>query len=84
MSNMKTISVSVSSSDYEAFREAAKGQQLSIAQLIREAMAFYREQKLQERTPLRDLPVLPGHRLSGRLPSRHEIYEEILDDKGRS
>jgi hypothetical protein len=74
---MKTISVAVSSSDYEAFREAAKKQQRSIAQLIREAMAFYREHELQERTPLRDLPVLPGHRLVGRLPSRDEIYEEM-------
>ena len=84
INNMKTISVAVSNSDYEAFRAAAKAQQRSIAQLIREAMAFYREHELRERTPLRELPVLPGHRLIGRVPSRDEIYEEMFDDKGRS
>ncbi len=79
--DMKLISVTVSHSDYEAFREASKKQHRSIAQLIREAMAFYREQKLQQTTPLTELPVLPGHRLIGSLPSRGEVYEEIFEDE---
>jgi hypothetical protein len=81
---MRVISLTVSNSDYEAFREASKKQERSIAQLIREAMAFYREQKLQKRTPLSDLPVLAGHRLIGSLPGRDEIYNEIFEDKIRS
>ena len=79
--DMKMISVQVSKSDYEAFREASKKQHRSIAQLIREAMAFYREQKLQQRTPLTDVPVLAGHRLLGPLPGREEVYEEIFEDE---
>ncbi len=75
--DMKTISVSVSESDYEAFRKVAKEQNRSIALLIREAMAEYRVSKLSERSRLTDLPVLPGHRLIGNLPSREEIYDEI-------
>jgi hypothetical protein len=54
--------------DYEAFRFAAKKQNRSIALLIREAMAEYRVSKLEVKTRLLDIPVLPGHRLVGTLP----------------
>lgn len=76
---MKVISVSVSDNDYEEFRRAAREQRRPIAQLIREAMALYRAEQLSNRRPLTDLPVLPGHRATGALPSRDEIYEEIFD-----
>jgi hypothetical protein len=79
---MKTVSISVSEADYEAFREAARKSERSIAQLVREAMAFYREERLQPRTRLREVPVLPGHRPLGELPSRAELYEEIFRERG--
>jgi hypothetical protein len=75
---MKTISVAVSESDYDVFREAARQRDRSIAQLIRDAMARYREIELEPRTPLRSVPVLPGHRPVGQLPSRSELYDEIF------
>jgi hypothetical protein len=75
---MKTISVSVSESDYEAFREAAARESRPIAQLIRDAMAEYRARRLPERSPLRQLPVLAGHRPLAPLPSRSETYDEIF------
>jgi hypothetical protein len=78
---MKTISIAVSESDYEAFRQASQAQQRPIAQLIREAMAWYREEKLQERTPLTELPVLTGHRPIHDLPSRGELYDDIFGDR---
>ena len=77
---MKTISVYVSSADYEAFREASRAQHRSIAQLIREAMAFYREKRLDTRSRLADLPVLAGHRPVGSLPSRYELFDEAFTD----
>lgn len=80
---MKTISVAVSDNDYEAFRRAARAQRRSIAQLIREAMAYYRTEKIVARSPLTDVPVLAGHRLVGRLPDRHEVYDEIFADTVR-
>jgi len=43
---MKTISLAVSETDYEAYRRASHAQHRPIAQLIREAMAFYRTEKL--------------------------------------
>ena len=75
---MKTISVAVSESDYEAFRRAARTQHRPIAQLIRDAMAFYRAEKLQGRTLLTDLPVIQGHNPVGPLPDRSEIYDELF------
>lgn len=79
--DMKTVSLSVSEEDYEAFREAARRGERSIAQLVREAMAFYREHRLQPRTRLEDVPALAGHRPLGELPSRAELYDEVFPER---
>jgi hypothetical protein len=75
---MKTISVSVLSEDYEAFRRSARRRKLPIAQLIREAMALYRVERLDEKSRLTELPVLIGHRPLSALPGRDEVYDEIF------
>ena len=77
---MKTISIGVSESDYESFRVAAASQGRPIAQLIREAMEVYRLERLERKTPLLDVPVLPGHRLVKDLPSRSELYDEAFEE----
>ena len=79
---MKTISVAVSSDDYEAFRRAAREQGRPIAQLIRESMAVYRAEHLERRRRLDRLPVLAGHQPTGDLPDRAEVYEEIFAGRG--
>ena len=76
---MKTISVGILEPDYEAFRRAAKAEGRPIAQLIREAMAFYRREKLESKPRLTKLPVLPGLRPLGDLPSREELFDDIFD-----
>ncbi len=78
---MKTISVAVSEADYEVFRQAARAQERPIAQLIREAMSVYRAERLEARTPLTEIPTLPGHRLIGQLPSRAEVYAEMFGER---
>ena len=75
---MKTISLAVSESDYEAFRTAAKRQGQPVAQLIRQAMSVYRSEQLDGRSPLRQLPVLPGPRPQAELPLRADLYDEIF------
>ncbi|MCY4637075.1 MAG: hypothetical protein OXG04_21695 [Acidobacteria bacterium] len=75
---MKTISVGVLDADYESFRQASRTQGRSIAQLIREAMALYRRERIERRTPLRDIPTLAGHRPVASLPGRDELYDEIF------
>ena len=47
---MKAISVSVSKEDYEAFRRGSRRFKRPIAQLIREAMADYRKERLEEKS----------------------------------
>jgi hypothetical protein len=81
---MKPISVTVAEEDYEAFREAAQAQGRSIADLIREAMTYYRAEQLEARAPLDQIPVLAGHRLKTKLPSRSEIYDEVFEPKAKS
>ena len=77
---MRRISLAVLESDYEAFKQAAKEQERSAAQLIREAMTFFRQHRLQQREPLRELPILSANRLLGELPSRAELYDELFED----
>lgn len=79
---MKAISVAVSEEDYEEFRRVASSEGRSIAQLIRDAMALYRELKLKQRPPLRDLPQLLGHQPISPLPSRSEVYDEMYAGSG--
>ncbi len=79
---MKTISLSVSPDDYEAFRQAAREQGRPIAQLIRESMAVYRVEHLERRPRLSKLPVLAGHKPAGALPGRSEIHDEIFAARG--
>ena len=78
--HMKTISLSVSESDYRAFRKVAEAQGRPVALLIREAMASYRANVLEAKPRLASLPVLVGHRSLGSLPEREELYDEIFRD----
>jgi len=75
---MRTISLSVSESEYEAFRRAAAEGGRPIAQMIREAMAEYHAGRFPDRTPLRRLIVLPGHRPVSPLPTRFDVYDDIF------
>ncbi len=75
---MRTFSVSVPDSDYEAFRQAAEARNRLFDDLVREAIALYRAERIQGKEPLTDLPVLSGHQLVGELPPRTEVWDEIL------
>ncbi len=78
---MKTISVSVSTEDYEAFRRSARRGKRPIAQLIREAMALYRKERLEDKSRLLEIPTLVGHRPLSNLPRRADLYDEIFGDE---
>lgn len=79
---MRTIQLTVPESDYQALQRAADAADRPVEQLILEALEFFRRERIEARTPLRDLPILPGHRLVADLPSRGELYEEVFSDKG--
>jgi inosine-uridine nucleoside N-ribohydrolase len=76
---MKTVSLTIPKSDYEALQKAAEAESRSVTDVFREAVAFYREHKSKAKTPLHDLPVFAGHQPLLPLPSRSELYDEVLE-----
>jgi hypothetical protein len=52
-----------------------------MAKLLRDAITLVQHEKNEIKTPLRDLPILPGHRPLGGLPSRADLYEEMFSDE---
>lgn len=78
---MKTISVAVLESDYEAFRQAAEAQGRPIAQLIREAMGVYREERLRPKKRLTDVPLIEGLRWIGPPLKSGEAFGEMADER---
>lgn len=74
---MRTLRLTVTDSEYEAFQRAAEVAHRPIEQLLREAIAAFRRES-EGKVPLRDLPALWGHRPLGELPSRADLYEEMF------
>ncbi|MFY9264493.1 MAG: ribbon-helix-helix protein, CopG family [Solirubrobacterales bacterium] len=62
---MKTISLSVSENDYEAFRAESARTGKSIASLIREAMVRYRDERIGSVRRLDRVTPFPGVRPRG-------------------
>jgi hypothetical protein len=79
---MRTLRVTVSDSEYEAIRKAADAQERSVQQLVQEILAAFQRESVESRKPLRDLPVLSGHRPVADLPGRADLYEEMFSEKG--
>jgi hypothetical protein len=52
-----------------------------MARLLRDAITLVQREKSEIKAPLRDLPVLSGHRPLGELPSRADLYGEIFSDE---
>ena len=74
---MKLISIHVSENTYGEFTKYAKHQDRPVAELIREAMEFYREHKIQPQTALKRMPTTAKPKLKRRW-RRQEIEEELL------
>ena len=77
---MRTLHLTITDSEYEAFRRAAEVAHRPMEQLLREAIAAL-QPGTRAKNPLRALPVLPGHRPLGELPSRADLYEEMFSDE---
>jgi hypothetical protein len=52
-----------------------------MTQLLRDAITVFQPEKFRAKALLRDLPVFPGHRPLGELPSRADLYDEIFPDE---
>jgi hypothetical protein len=75
---MRALRVTVSDSEYDALEKAAAAQSRTLEELIRDALTAVRSGFGEARKPLRDLPLLPGHRPLRELPAREDLYEEMF------
>lgn len=74
---MKTVSVTIPQSEFEAYRQAASERNQPVDELLQEAVRLYRVERLEGEDRLEDLPVFKGHQLVGKLPTRFEIHDEM-------
>jgi hypothetical protein len=75
---MRILRLTVTDSEYEALQRAAEAAQQPIEQLLREAITVCQGERIERKAPLRDLPVLAGHRPVGELPSRADVNDEMF------
>jgi hypothetical protein len=75
---MRSLRVTVSDSEYDALEKVAAAQSRTLEQLVRDALMAVRSGFAEARKPLRDLPLLPGHRPLAELPSREDLDEEMF------
>ena len=76
---MKTISVNVSEPVYEDFMEYARKQDRTAAELIREAMEQFRNERIKGQKSLRELKPLKLGKPLRDLSKKDDLLEEMLD-----
>jgi len=74
---MKLISIKVSEKAYARFREYANRRGRAVAEVIREAMDYYIDNRIDASTELRRMPTSSKPKLKRRW-SKEEIQEEML------
>ncbi len=79
---MKTITVNVSEPVYRAFQEHARHSDRTTSELIREAMALYRDQCIRSRQSLRDLQPMSLGKVLRPLSADDDLLAEMLDAEG--
>ena len=76
---MKTITINVSEPVYRDFREYARRQDRPTSELIREAMALYRDQRIRPSGSLRDLRPLSLGEVLRPVSADDDLLGEMLD-----
>ncbi len=77
---MKTITLNVSESVYQAFQEHARVSDRTTSELIREAMELYWRERIQTRRSLRELSPLSLGRVMRPLTRDDDLLAEMLPD----
>jgi predicted CopG family antitoxin len=74
---MKTITINVSEPVYAEFREASKAMGRPTSELIREAMEYYRKERLRPRRSLSDFRPRSAGKVLKYLDGRDDLLEEM-------
>ena len=77
---MKTITINVSEPVYRDFQRVAKAQDRTASELIREAMAEFRQRRLLRSTTLADLNPVSVGRVLRPLHRDDDLLSEMLAD----
>ena len=77
---MKTITINVSEPVYRDFQEFARARDRTASELIREAMAEFRERRIARSTTLADLNPVSAGRVLKPLRIGDDLLGEMLDD----
>ncbi len=77
---MKTITVNVSSSVYEEFRDYSRKVDRPVSELIRQAMEDFRDARLRSVGSVRNIPALPVGRMIRDIDSSDDTLGEMVDD----
>ena len=77
---MKTISVNISEPVYEDFIDHARRTDRTAAELIREAMELFRNQRIRPRTSLVGIKPLNLGKMLRPLTNRDDLLGEMLND----
>jgi hypothetical protein len=75
---MKTISVNISEPVYKDFLEHARKTDRTAAELIREAMELFRDQRIRPRTSIAKLKPLQLGKTLRQPTRRDDLLEEML------
>ena len=74
---MRLISIKVAEKAYSEYKEYAAHRGRPVAEVIREAMDFYLDQRIHPATKLRKMPTTSKPKLKRRW-SKEEVQEELL------
>lgn len=77
---MKTISINISEPVYEDFIDHARRTDRTAAELIREAMEMFRNQRIRPRTSLSALKPLHLGKTLRHLPRHDDLLGDMLND----
>ncbi len=77
---MKTITINVSEPVYRDFQRFARARDRTASELIREAMAEFRERRIARSTTLADLSPVSVGRVLKPLCADDDLLTEMFDD----
>lgn len=77
---MKQITINVSEPVYRIFQEYAHEKDRTTSEIIREAMEFYKSEKIEKKASIRDLEPLSVGKILKPLEGREGIVEEMFNE----